>query len=138
MGQSVRAKLFYGVCLDPGEYCEYEKDEDGYDADRKPHLLDQITEKLGVSPDDVDDVYDLRKAGLDVPNELDDTIVGYDEGLRRYLIHKDSLHSLNSGELELPIQDLVKEMDDQPFRDFFDRIGLPFVQPQWLFGCLWF
>ena len=24
MGQSIDAKLFYGVCLDPGEHCEYD------------------------------------------------------------------------------------------------------------------
>ena len=130
MGRSGDAKLFYGVCLNAGEHVEYEKDEDGFEGDRKPTLLDQIQEKFPEF-----DGYGCEIEGMS--ELLDFDILGYDDGLRDYLVLKSTVQSVCPGDndIRLPFGLLVTQ-DNNPFREFFKLVGLPYEEPSWFLGCL--
>ncbi len=115
MGQSIDAKLFYGVCLDPGEHCEYELDEDGYEDERKPTLMDQIQEKFP------DFEYGSEHSIEGWPAALKTDITGWDENLRTYVMLKDSAFEVCPGDMEIDVW--MTTPDDQPFKDFFELVG---------------
>lgn len=134
MGIRAEAKIFYGVCLaDEEDDCDFDEDEE-VDEDEGPlTLIRQIQNKF---PD-----FEGYSTGVEaIPGAselLAMDITGYDGGLRDYLILKSTEQNCSPGEGEV-ILDSLAEQDDQPFREFFEIVGLPYVQPKWHMGCLYF
>lgn len=122
MGKSIEVKLFFGILLNPQDDEDFfgrdldEDDEDEEVPDNLGRRLAKLAEDFQSDPD----VQHLVDAGL-----LPASIVDW---LR--IDYKD----LNLSDGTLP----VTEEEQQAFRDFFEGVKLPYQQPEWFLGVLWF
>lgn len=132
MGISVKAKLFYGVCLNADQ-----DDDDGW-RDDNGDTGDRVSllGLLQATYPEFDGYSDGIEAIPGAPDALEIIITGHGDGLCDWLVLKSSVRQCCPSE-DVAFDGLVRQ-DDTPFREFFELVGIIYEQPQWHLGCLYF
>lgn len=119
-----------------------EDDEDEDEDEETPDNLGRQLARLAPDFQGDPDLQELVNVGL-LPASIVDWLridyVGWDDDLRYYLCIKRKIEAYTYEDLNLGDGTLsVTQEEQQAFRDFFAGVKLPYQQPEWHLGVLWF